>query len=127
MGKRRMRKRYEASFKARVALAALQGDKTLSELASEFGVHGNLISQWKRRLVANIARVFEEPEDGARQDHQADMGAAGLQLKRRPAHAALHPVRQDSLMRDMQAARGAAHRANPLARPGVGQLIPRNH
>jgi transposase len=71
MGKRRMRKRYEASFKARVALAALQGDKTLSELASEFGVHSNLVSQWKRRLVANIGRVFEEPEDGAREDHQA--------------------------------------------------------
>lgn len=71
MGKRRMRKRYEASFKARVALAAMQGDKTLSELASEFGVHSNLISQWKRRLVANISRVFEEPEDSAQQDHQA--------------------------------------------------------
>jgi transposase-like protein len=70
MGKKRMRKRYEASFKARVALAALK-DKTLSELASEFGVHGNLISQWKRRLLLNVPRVFEEPEDDARQDHQA--------------------------------------------------------
>jgi transposase len=38
MGKKRMRRRYEASFKARVALAALKDDKTLSELASEFGV-----------------------------------------------------------------------------------------
>ena len=36
MGKKRMRKRYEASFKARVALAALKDDRTLSELASEF-------------------------------------------------------------------------------------------
>ena len=71
MSKRRMRKRYEAAFKARVALAALRGDRTLSELASEYGVHSNLISQWKRRLVANIARVFEEPEDGTQQDHQA--------------------------------------------------------
>jgi transposase len=71
MGKKRMRKRYEASFKARVALAALKDDKTLSELASEFGVHGNLISQWKRRLLSNVPRVFEEPEDEARQDHQA--------------------------------------------------------
>jgi transposase len=63
--------RYEASFKARVAVAALRGDRTLSELASEFGVHSNLTSQWKRRLVSNISQVFEEPEDGARQDHQA--------------------------------------------------------
>ena len=71
MSKKRMRKRYEAAFKARVALAALRDDKTLSELASVFGVHGNLISQWKRRLLTNLPRVFEEPEDEARQDHQA--------------------------------------------------------
>jgi transposase len=71
MGKKRMRRRYEASFKARVALAALKDDKTLSELASEFGVHSNLVSQWKRRLLTNVPRVFEEPEDDAVQDHQA--------------------------------------------------------
>ena len=71
MGKQRMRKRYEASFKARVALAALKSDKTLSQLASEFGVHGNLVSQWKRRLLSNVTRAFEEPEDDARRDHQA--------------------------------------------------------
>jgi transposase-like protein len=66
-----MRKRYEASYKARVALAALKSDKTLRELASEFSVHGNLISQWKRRLLTNVGRVFEESEDGAQCDHQA--------------------------------------------------------
>ena len=71
MGKKRMRKRYEASFKARVALAALKDNKTLSELASEFGVHSNLISQWKRRLLTNVPLVFEEAVDDARQDHQA--------------------------------------------------------
>ena len=71
MGKKRMRKRYEAPFKARVALAALRDDKTLSELASEFSVHGNLISQWKKRLLTNVARVFEEPADDPGQDHQA--------------------------------------------------------
>ena len=71
VGKKRMRKRYEAAFKARVALAAVRGDKTLSELASEHSVHANLISQWKRRLLTNVPRVFEEPEDDARQDHQA--------------------------------------------------------
>ena len=63
MGKRRTRKKYEAAFKARVALAAARGDKTTSELASEFGVHGNLVSQWKRRLLAGVPRVFEEPDE----------------------------------------------------------------
>ena len=71
MSKRRMRKRYESAFKARVALAALKDDKTLSELASEYGVHGNLISQWKRRLLSNVTRVFEEREDESQQDHEA--------------------------------------------------------
>ena len=71
MGKKRMRKRYEAPFKARVALAALRDDRTLSELATEFSVHGNLISQWKKRLLTNVARVFEEPAGDASQDHQA--------------------------------------------------------
>ena len=47
-------------FKARVALAAVKGDRTLGQLASEYGVHATLISQWKRRLLANMARVFDE-------------------------------------------------------------------
>ena len=42
MGKKRMRKRYEAPFKARVALAAVKGDRTLGQLASEHGVHASL-------------------------------------------------------------------------------------
>jgi transposase-like protein len=71
MSKKRMRKRYEASFKARVALAAVKGDKTLSELASEYSVHGNLVSQWKRRLLTDVPRVFEERPDEAQRDHQA--------------------------------------------------------
>ena len=71
LSKQRMRKRYESSFKARVALAAIRGDKTLSELASEYSVHGNLISQWKRRLLTDVPRVFEEAPDEAQRDHQA--------------------------------------------------------
>lgn len=60
MAKKRSRKRYESSFKARVALAAVRGDRTLSELSSQFGVHGTLISQWKRRLLEQVPQVFEE-------------------------------------------------------------------
>jgi len=71
MRKQRMRKRYEAAFKARVALAAMKGDQTLSELASEYSVHGNLVSQWKKRLLTNVVQVFEEPTDEARREQQA--------------------------------------------------------
>ena len=71
MGKRRSRKRYDAAFKAKVALAAARGDKTISELAKQFVVHGNLISQWKRKLLANVERVFLDADDGARQEYEA--------------------------------------------------------
>lgn len=71
MAKRRMRKRYDSAFKARVALAAVKGDKTISQLASEYGVHVTLVSQWKRRLLSNVSCVFEEPDQGTGREHEA--------------------------------------------------------
>lgn len=53
------RKQHSAQFKAQVAMAALAGDKTLAELASEFGVHPTMISTWKQELVKNAKDLFE--------------------------------------------------------------------
>ncbi len=53
------RKQHSAEFKAQVAMAALSGDKTLGELASEFGVHPTMISTWKQELAKNARELFE--------------------------------------------------------------------
>jgi transposase-like protein len=55
----RTRKTHPAAFKAQVALAALKGDKTVNEVAAQFGVHPTLIHEWKKRLLAGAAGVFE--------------------------------------------------------------------
>ena len=55
MGKRT---RYSAEFTARVAVEAVRGQQTLSEVAAKHGVHPNLISQWKRQAVDHMASLF---------------------------------------------------------------------
>lgn len=55
----RKRRNHSAKFKAKVAIAAVRGDRTLAELAAQFDVHPNQIQDWRRRLVDQAAEVFE--------------------------------------------------------------------
>ena len=68
---RRPRRNHTAAFKAKVALAALKGDKTLAELAQQFDVHPNQITDWKTRLQESAAGVFGE--DKAEQQVKVDV------------------------------------------------------
>ena len=61
-----MRKKFEATLKAKVAIEALRGEKTIAELSSEYGVHPNQISKWKQDLFLGAAEVFtKENKDKA--------------------------------------------------------------
>lgn len=55
----RKRKQYSASFKSKVALAALKGDQTTSEIAARFQVHPTMVSTWKPELLQNASDLFE--------------------------------------------------------------------
>jgi putative transposase len=56
-----MRKRYEGSFKARVALEAIKGDRTVSEIAAVYGVHPNQISRWRKQALHELPKIFSGP------------------------------------------------------------------
>jgi transposase-like protein len=57
---KRTRRNHGAVFKAKVALEAIKGEQTLSELASRFQVHPNQITQWKQQLLQGASEVFEK-------------------------------------------------------------------
>jgi len=65
-----VRKHHSKEFKAKVAIEALKGQKTLSELASEFGVHPVQISQWKKQLQDGSVSLFERGKTGP-DEHEA--------------------------------------------------------
>jgi putative transposase len=84
MGKRR--RRFSGSFKAKVALAAVRGDKTTAELASEFEVHGNQVSAWKKQLLEGAAGLFadgraREPDGAAEEELYEQIGRLKMEVE----------------------------------------------
>ena len=69
---RRKRRNHSPAFKAKVALAALKGDKTLSQLAEQFEVHPNQIQVWKKQLLSSAEDVFGRGET-ERRDHEREV------------------------------------------------------
>lgn len=69
------RKQYSPEFKARVALEALRGEKTASELASQYQVHPTMINNWKRQLLDGASNLFEKGSEAskAHSDQQAQV------------------------------------------------------
>lgn len=65
------RRRIEAAVKAKAALAAVRGDRTASQLASQFGVHATQIGQWKRRLLEGATALFADGHRREGEDQEA--------------------------------------------------------
>jgi putative transposase len=65
---KRKRRVFGGAFRAKVALAAVKGDKTLAELASHFEVHPNQVSTWRKELIERAAELFEDRRKQRREE-----------------------------------------------------------
>ena len=75
----RKRNKCSAEFKAKVALAALKEEQSVSELAARFGVHPTMISNWKRALLDGAAEVFDKGHK-SRKETEAQMNELYRQI-----------------------------------------------
>ena len=60
------RKRYSAEFKAKVALEAIKGELTISQLCAKYGLHQTMINAWKKQAIDKLSTVFEQKTDVAK-------------------------------------------------------------
>ena len=67
------RRRFTGDFKAKVALEALRGDKTIHEIATRHKVHPNQVSTWKRQAMDGLGAVFSNGADKVGADHEAEV------------------------------------------------------
>ena len=72
----RQRNQYTGTFKAKIALEAIKGQRTVQELASHYGVHPNQITNWKKHLISESATIFSggrERRDATEEAEKAEL------------------------------------------------------
>lgn len=67
------RRRFTAEFKAKVALEAIRGERTIAELAAKHQLHPNQITQWKRQAIENLAKAFDDKASDAQVGREAEV------------------------------------------------------
>ena len=67
------RRRFTGDFKAKVALDALRGDRSIQEIATRNKVHPNQVSTWKRQAMDGLGAMFSNGADRARMDHDTEV------------------------------------------------------
>jgi len=77
-----MRRNFSGSFKAKVALEAVKGDKSLAELAAQYEVHPNQISQWKKALLEGLPELFSDKRRKKEQRAEEDSAKLYEQIGR---------------------------------------------
>ena len=75
---KRKRRNHSPAYKAKVAVAAIKGDRTLAELSEQFDVHSNQIQDWRKRLLDNADTVFGK---GQQQREETDEKVKDLHAK----------------------------------------------
>ena len=75
-----MRKRYDAKFKAKVALEAVKGDQTTTQIGSRYGVHGNQVSKWKREALQGLPTLFEKGKGKGQEESEELIGELYRQI-----------------------------------------------
>jgi transposase len=69
----RTRRRFSADFKAKVALEAIRGERTIAELAMKYQLHPNQITQWKRQAIEKLAGVFDDKTSSLQMSREAEV------------------------------------------------------
>jgi len=67
---RKIRKNHDAAYKAKVALEAVKGEKTIAQLSSKYEAHPNQIGQWKKRLLEELPTLFSDKRKKAEKDRE---------------------------------------------------------
>lgn len=72
-GKLKKRKTYSPAFKARIALEAAKGELTINQIAQEFQIHPNQVFQWKKKFLASLPMIFEQPNSKPQADKNEEL------------------------------------------------------